>query len=501
MQRRLLARTVLALSAAALASPAFGNPEAYERASNEGLRAQQRGHYAEALRQFEAAARAAQPFGESDPRFAAAQASLGHAFFAQGRYREAEVHHRRALAATEKRLPPEHPGVATALSNLAELYRYLGRTEEAAPLHRRALRIRERRFGSEDLAVAESLHQLAELHRAQRRYAEAERLYWRSVMIRSYLQGKEHPALWPSLTGLAKINHALGRDTDARTLYQRAGMLAEKALPAAHLRGRLHDFSAGDTETIALSRGNSASLQLMPASSLSERERVQASEHPELARQLEGLAEIYAAQGRFAAALELLRRVLTMREGALGAMHPEVGQAYGGLSRILAALGQGDAALTAARAATRQLSGQVDKRRWEGAFVHHVSLLAERAQLEPAALAESFATMQHLARVPRTLELSETQKRIRWNEALLTYAMADDALYAWVVLPREATLIREASEERLHARVAPLVAGARTLLVVPHGGRHGVRPALLARRHALTVLPAVASLGPQSARD
>jgi tetratricopeptide (TPR) repeat protein len=355
--------------------------------------------------------------------------------------------HRRALTATEKRLPAEHPEVATALSNLAEVYRYLGRIEDAAPLHRRALKIRERFYGAEDLSVADSLHYLAELYRTQRRYPEAEALYWRSVMIRTYLQGKEHPALAPSLTGLAAVNKALGREAPASELYRRAATLAEKAQPGAR---------------------------------------------PELARQLEGLAEIYAAQGRLAAALELVRRVLTMREGALGALHPEVGEAYGALARILAGLGRPDAALAAARAATLQLSSQPEKRRWEGVFLQHIGLLADRS--DAGALAESFATLQHLGRLPYTLQLADAQKLLRSNEALLAYAVADDALYAWVVRPREASLLKESSEERLQARIVPLIAGARELLLVPQGARHGVRPELLAKSHALTILPGIGAL-------
>jgi len=471
------ARTLAALAGTALASLCLAGPE-YK--SDEAVRA------------LEAAMRTAQAFGEGDARYSAAATSLAQAYFGQGRYRAAEVLYRRALAATEKRLPPEHPEVAAAASNLGEIYRYLGRTEEAAPLHRRALRIRERNYGTEHLSVAESLHYLAELHRVQRRYAEAERLYWRSVMIRSYLQGRDHPALWPSLNGLAQVNRALGRAAEADELYGRASALAEKGLPAARARARLQEFSTGDSETLALSRGNSASLQLMPVTPLSE--RLLAAEHPETARQLEGLAEIYAAQGRLAAALELVRRVLSMREGALGTQHPEVGQAYGTLARLLAALGQNDAALTAARAATRQLSAQAEKRRWQDSFVLHVALLADRAGADRSALAESFSTVQHLGRLPYTLELGEAQKLIRPQEALLATLATDEAVYAWVVRPGDAMFLREESEEKLRARLAPLLAGSRAVLFVPHGDRQGLRPALLARTYAVTVLPAVGYL-------
>lgn len=498
MNVRRIACTLAALAGAALTSISLADPIAYERASREGLRELQRGNYADAVRSLENAARAAESFGERDARYAEAAARLAQAYFSQGRYREAELFYRRSLAATEKRLPPEHPELAAAVSELAELYRYLGRVEEAAPLHRRALRIRERSYGTEHLSVAESLYYLAELHRAQRRYGEAERLYWRSVMLRSYLQGRDHPALWPSLNGLAKVNRALGRAAEADALYRRATALAEKAIPASRLRARLHEFAVGDSETLAISRGNSASLQLMPATPLSD--RLAAKEDPEFARQLESLAEVYAAQGRLAAALELVRRVLSMRQDTLGAQHPEVGEAYGSLAAVLAALGQNEAALTAARAATRQLSMQAERRRWEDSFVLHVMLLADRAGAERTALAESFSTVQQLARLPYTLELAEAQKLVGPEEALLATLATDEAIYAWVVRSRDAVFLREETDEKLRARLAPLLAGSKRVWLVPHGARQGLRPALLAKTHALTLLPAVGYLAERPAR-
>ncbi len=500
MKWKRFACTLAALAWATFTSAGLAETSLYERSSRDGLRELRRGNYPDAVRNLEAAARAAQSFGEGDARHSEASASLAQAYFAQGRYREAEVYYRRALAATEKRLPPEHPEVATAVSNLAELYRYLGRTEEAAPLHRRALRIRESNYGTEHLSVAESLYYLAEVLRAQRRYAEAERLYWRSVMVRSYLQGRDSPALWPSLNGLAEVNRALGRASEAGELYRRATALAEKALPAARLRTPLQDFALGDTEMIATSRGNSASLQLMPVRPLSDRERLLAAEHPDLARQLEGLADVYAAQGRFAAALELVRRVLSMREGALGAQHPEVAEAYGSLARVLAALGQRDGALTAARAATRQLSRQAEKRRWRDNFVLHVALLADRAGADRAALAESFYTVQQLARLPYALELFEAQKLIRPGETLLATLATDEAVYAWVVHSRDAVFLQDEADEKLRVRLTPLLEGSKRVLFVAHGERQALRPALLAKSHALTVLPAVGYLAERPPR-
>ncbi len=207
--------------------------------------------------------------------------------------------------------------------------------DSSAP-YRRALELRESTFGPDSVQVADALHDLAQVLKAQGDYPEAERLYWRSVMIRSYLQGAAHAALWPTLKGLAEINQALGRPGEADKLYSRASAIAEKTLPT-FARARLYEFAVGDTEAAATARGSSVSLLLMPGPTLSEREVLQASERPEMAAKLEGLAEIYRAQGRIIDAIDVMRRVLSIRERAFGPGHPEVARSYALISSLLAA--------------------------------------------------------------------------------------------------------------------------------------------------------------------
>ena len=314
----------------------LASTEGYEQASLAGQRAYERGDYAAAARELEAALRAArEAFAETDPRYLAAVTDLGRVYVAQGRYRDAEELHRRAVAVCAKYLP-WHPLLAAAASNLAEAFRLQGRYDDAESFYRRALLIRERNFGGDNLLVAESLHNLAETRRAQGEYAEAERLYWRSVMIRSYLQGAAHAELWPTLKGLAEINQALGRPEEAGKLYARASAIAEKSLPSPTSRSRLYDFAIGDSETTATARGSSVSLLVMPGSHLSEREALKAGEHPDIARQLESLSEIYRAQGRTLEAIDLMRRVLLIRERVFGAGHPEVTRSYQVMASLLA---------------------------------------------------------------------------------------------------------------------------------------------------------------------
>src|ERR1051325_8383599 len=111
-------RTLLLLMGMVLASACVADAVVYEKATREGLRQLGRGQYAQAGRQLEAAVIAAESFGETDARFAAANAHLARTYFSQGRYRAAEVLYRKVLAGAEQHLPPNHPDVGSALFDL-----------------------------------------------------------------------------------------------------------------------------------------------------------------------------------------------------------------------------------------------------------------------------------------------------------------------------------------------------------------------------------------------
>ncbi len=68
--------------------------------------------------------------------------NLAGLYHYQGRYPEAELLYRRALAIWEKTLGPEHPDVATSLENYAALLRKTGRDAEAARMETRAKKMR-----------------------------------------------------------------------------------------------------------------------------------------------------------------------------------------------------------------------------------------------------------------------------------------------------------------------------------------------------------------------
>jgi CHAT domain-containing protein len=162
------------------------------------------------------------------------QANLASLYAEQGRYAEAEPLFKRTLATTEKMLGSDHPNVATALGNLAVVYSNLGRHAEAEPLEKRALAIREKVHGPTHPDVALSLDHLGVTYERLGRYAEAETIATRALAIREKMFGPVHPSTASSLNNLAVLYDREGRRGDALRTIERV-VPSGHALPSAVL--------------------------------------------------------------------------------------------------------------------------------------------------------------------------------------------------------------------------------------------------------------------------
>ncbi len=99
-----------------------------------------------------------------------------------GKYSEAIVHAKKALALGEKTFGTEHKAYAALLNNLALLYQTQGRYLEAEPLYKRSLSIYEAALGKNHRLVATTLNNLAFLHFAQRNWRKAA-AHWRGAIL------------------------------------------------------------------------------------------------------------------------------------------------------------------------------------------------------------------------------------------------------------------------------------------------------------------------------
>ena len=96
--------------------------------------------------------------------------------YRQGRYQEAIIVAKKALAIYEKALGAEHASTANSLNDLALLYDSMGDYSKAEPLYQRALAIYEKALGPDHPHTATSLNNLALLYDSMGDYSKAEPL-------------------------------------------------------------------------------------------------------------------------------------------------------------------------------------------------------------------------------------------------------------------------------------------------------------------------------------
>jgi CHAT domain-containing protein/Tfp pilus assembly protein PilF len=147
--------------------------------------------------------------------------NLATCYYKQDRHAESEALTRRALALYEKVAGPESPAVATLLSNLGQIVKVQGRYAEAEPMIRRSLAIHEKVQGVGHPDVARSLNNLGDLYQRQQRFAEAEPIFKRALAIREQAVGPDHPDTAASVNNLASLYQAEGRAADAIPLTER----------------------------------------------------------------------------------------------------------------------------------------------------------------------------------------------------------------------------------------------------------------------------------------
>jgi tetratricopeptide (TPR) repeat protein len=228
-----------------------------------GLKAIEQRLYSQAVRSFQIALEEAGKFGSSDPRIAQSISGMAQAYLLQGNFAAAERHFQQVLAIYENTAGPNDPNVVLALNSLATVQRLRGNYAGAAALSRRSLAIMEKTYGiqhpnvaigqnnlamilllhgdpegagllserslpilekalgPEHVNVAISLNTLVLAYVRQKNYAGAEPLARRSLSIFESTPGAGTSNLLQSLENLAEVCRELGKYDESERLYRR----------------------------------------------------------------------------------------------------------------------------------------------------------------------------------------------------------------------------------------------------------------------------------------
>jgi CHAT domain-containing protein/tetratricopeptide (TPR) repeat protein len=182
--------------------------------------------------------------GPNHPDVAGSLNNLAFLYSNQGRHADAEPLFKRSLAIWEKALGADHPNVAAALNNLALLYDTQGRYADAEPLFKRSLAINEKVLGPSHPEIAHALNNLARLYKKQGRHADAEPLFKRSLAIKEKAVGPSHPDVALILNNLAILYDASG-DSEHALAFSRRATAAIVAHAAGEAPGAARRETAG----------------------------------------------------------------------------------------------------------------------------------------------------------------------------------------------------------------------------------------------------------------
>ena len=556
---------------------------------------------------LEALALIEQEHGRSSALYASACGNLGAFYQVQGRHQEAEERLRESLEIKRQVLEPDDPSIAVGLSNLANLFEIQGREELALEFNEQALEARQRALGDSHPEVAFSLDKLGGIYRSRRNFRKAHKYYDRALAIYRDTLPADHPRVTTVLRSLAALRLDEGQYDEAEAAYEELLAIRRASGP----RFPQIPTALIDLGNLNWHRGTYAAAEPHYREALEIQREFLPAGHPEIALSLNNLANLYYAQGEFGPALEHSRQAVAIHRARAARF---TGREQGVLSEqrkhrdafllhVLATFGAMSAeparrdelvaegfesgqlahatstAAAVARMATRfaaagdalgrlvrERQDAVEERReLDERLLAALALPPEERGL--AALAERAAAMdgridgldaELRERFPEYAEmvgqrpqpLSEIQRQLGDDEALVAFAVWGDRTFVWGVrrdrvhaffamlgeqelrravrklrrglkvadsrapLPEFDTATAHDLHDRLLAPLAEVLTGASHLFVVPDGPLTGLplgllvtdasaqpqspagyrEVAWLSRRYPITVLPAASSL-------
>ncbi|MGE3989716.1 tetratricopeptide repeat protein [Pseudorhodoplanes sp.] len=459
---------------------------------------------------------------------------LGQTYMRLGKTSEAEGALSRAVRIREAGLGEGHPDAVTARANLASVYMAGGKSAEAEKLYLRSLPIMERAYGQRHSDVAGIFNNLGLLYQRQRRYGEAAAAYQRALTIRQAVLGPNHPDVANSLTTMAMLYDAMGQHRNSLDHARRASSVV-----VTHGNSELSGRPSASVDTEKLARYFRDHVRYLAAAA-----RVEPGSADSLGR--EGF-EIAQLIGQSAAASALQQTTARFSTGAgplaviIREMQDQVAARETADKRLIASLSRPEARQD--RVAIEALRRQVDE------FDARIAAAAARIERQ-------FPDFVALAR-PKPIKIDEASTLLGPDEALIFWAGGDHKTtfvfaltrdrFDWKTIPlgpqelaRKITAFRSALDvdkahhavttghadglvdlalgyelhDTLFGPVEALLRDKRSLLLVPFGALTALPfPALvtekaspstmpdgyrdvawLAKRHAITVLPSVASL-------
>lgn len=166
-----------------------------------------------------------------------------------GRHAEAREHLQRALALFEGALPPRHPRLATARNNIGRFLLDIGDLDQAEAQLKRALETSAAIYGRDSAHNAFAASNLAEVYTATRRYSEGRALFQKALAALEAAHGPNHYNALVTLNAAGRLELADGKPLAALSLFERAFLIELATRARRGLRSDGKANSNGERET------------------------------------------------------------------------------------------------------------------------------------------------------------------------------------------------------------------------------------------------------------
>jgi tetratricopeptide (TPR) repeat protein len=294
----------------------------------------------------QAIAIAEKAFGPDHLKVASPLGSLADVLSIIAKYSQAIELYERALAIHTAKLGPDHPECSENLNAIGMIWKKLGNYIEANKNYRRSLDIVEKVFGPNHPKVAMYVHNLGVIYRKLKQHASSKEAFQRAMKINVETFGADHPLVAGNMVGIAlSIVKSGGNLDEARDMLLKTIEIFTSKLGPTHEKVALSlNYLAEVYRKQGLFGRGHAETTYEKALKINQQAYGEFTDHPEIAENMNGLAQVYTAQLNYTKAEPMFRSAIAMSERTLGVNHIHVINRYRNLAKMYQAQGLVDKA-------------------------------------------------------------------------------------------------------------------------------------------------------------
>ena len=248
-----------------------------------------------------------------------------------GRHREAIELTKKLLTLRREKFGPDHIDIGRSYGNLAIIFIESGRYAEAVPLLNTALKIFARSTPVNQMAQAVSMSTLGVVFENQHRLIEAESLDNQARKLFTALLGEQTMQVGMCINNLGHCLQAEGRLSEAKEKYAEAIGIWERADP----KSSWMPIAMGQLAGIECAEGHLVKAESLYQKTIKLHEATLGHDHPWVAEDVEGLANVFRGEGRYVQAMELYRNAIEIDRKKLFPLHDDFASGYDDMGKCL----------------------------------------------------------------------------------------------------------------------------------------------------------------------